>query len=610
MNLNDKQKEAVLENDRSLLIVAGAGTGKTRVITEKISYLMDKGVKSNSILALTFTNKAAEEMLERVKVLTKSNVLPFIGTFHSFCVFLLRKYGSSLGIDKNFSIVDRNDGRRIIKSILKKEGIDSVSPKAVQSIISKIKYKEIENDNSSLVKITNSILPDYEIELKTENALDFEDLLVNAVRLLKENKEVHKLVSETYKYILVDEFQDTDDIQNKLISLLKSRDTKIVAVGDLDQTIYSWRGANVSHMISFEKIHSPSKRIILDKNYRSTETIISAANSIISENKERFDKKLEAEKKGGCLISYFEGENEEEEVKLVCENISSLLDEGVSPSEIAVLYRANFQSRVLEEQLLIHKIPYNILGTRFFDRVEIKALLSYIQLSVGQMKKTAYSYAVKHPGRGIGDTSIEKLFNGEKDKISPRILKKIEEFDNIINEFSEKLDKSNLFDALFWLIQHIKYYEYIEDKLDNPDERKLEVGELLSLAKKYSAFSGEEGALKLLESASLGSDQDNLKGNMVSIMTVHASKGLEFKYIFIIGLEQGLFPYEFSEDVRDKEEERRLFYVALTRASDKVFCSLSKTRNIFGNTLVNTPSQFLIDIPKDLIENSSEDIKW
>ncbi len=602
-NLNKNQLEATMYNDNSLLVVAGAGTGKTRLITNKIVHLLNKGYKEDQILGLTFTNKAAEEMQERIKKLVENKNTPVIGTFHSFGAQLLREYGESVDVKKNFTIADRDDSRKIIRRLLKREDIKTFSPRVIHSALSDHKKGNLSED-SKITEIIGTILPYYEKSLAEENSLDFEDLLIKSVLLLQKDLKVREKLQNKYKFILIDEFQDTDAIQNKLILLLKGTDTKIIAVGDSDQTIYSWRGADINHMLCFEEVFKPAKTIILDKNYRSTKTILDAANRLISKNKLRQEKILKTDNEYGNPIEFFSAKNEEEESQTIAERVKEFMDNGVKLDDIVILYRANFQARAIESSMLINKIPYKVIGVRFFERAEIKDLLSYIKLARNSSAMEAYIRASKVPQRGIGAKTLGYIRENRREKISGKIMEKVKHFEEEINLVRDDLKKFSIKDSLQNLIKRISYEEYIMKMYENPRDRANEVNELISFSDRFSHLSGEDGADMLLQEASLGSDQDDLRDKKygVRLMTIHSAKGLEFSTVFLTGMEDGLFPYgDTVYEKKDEEEERRLCYVAITRAKKNLICSFAMKRSFFGKNNYTRPSRFLSDILEDSI---------
>lgn len=611
--LNPEQQQAIQKNDCSLLIVAGAGTGKTRVLVEKIVHLLNSGVADNQILALTFTNKASDEMRARVSAQFSLTHSLFIGTFHSLCVSLLREFYQDANISEHFVIFDRDACKRVIKRCMKQEGIQDITPHVVQNTISRVKTglcSDIPNDRKNIV---DRLLPIYRIAMKTESALDFDDLLVFARDLLKTNPSVRKQVQPRYAYILVDEFQDTDGIQNQLISLLKGSQTHIVAVGDTDQTIYSWRGASVHNMLSFTDQYDPSSVVFLTRNYRSSSTILDSANAVIAKNVFRQDKDLVAVRQGGEPIVFMNSPDSETEATHIARSIANLRKDGVACCDIAVLFRANFQSRALETQMLAHQIPYTVLGTRFFDRSEVKDLLAYLILVQNPKSQDALSRAAGIPRRGIGARTLERIFSGDEHLLSSSATSRVAKLRSDIKHISDVAGTHSAAETLREILRVLKYDAYLSSTHDNPEERMQEVNELVSFADRFSHLSGVDGIAQMLAEVALSSEQDSLRtgsADTVRLMTVHASKGLEFSCVFIAGMEEGLFP--FSHDERgssDTEEERRLCYVAMTRAKDRLYCSYAQRRNLFGSWRSMQPSSFLSDVPEHLVTLSKPSLQ-
>lgn len=618
--LNDQQKEAVLYTKGPLLIVAGAGAGKTKTITSRIMHLIKEGVSPESILAITFTNKAAKEMRDRVfKMLEEKNhgfdrtfssgEIPFISTFHSLGVCIIKENAHLIGLNKHFSILDESDAISNIKNIMKDLDIDPKEnePRKIKSIISRSKGDFIlsenfgQNSNGHFQDMVARIWREYEATNKREKCLDFDDLLLEAVLILKKYPEIKHHYQNKWQYVHIDEYQDTNEVQYELTKLLVGKDDNICVVGDTDQNIYSWRGANIKNMLHFEKDFPNTKIVMLEQNYRSSKTIIEAANSIIEKNQYRVPKNLFTENEDGETITVCEAFDEQSEGSYVATKIDELLEKN-NPEEIAVLYRANFQSRVLEESFLQKQIPYQVLGTKFFDRKEIKDVLAYLRAAYNQDNLSDIRRIINFPTRGLGKVTILKLFSGQKESLPIKTQEKINNFYQILNDILEYADNNIPSEIIKFIIERTGIKDELE-KGSGDDLEKLEnIMELVTLALKYDVE--ENGVEKLLEDASLSSDQDTLlhKGKGVRLMTVHASKGLEFKYVFVTGLEQNLFPHaqNGSRSKEDKEEERRLFYVALTRAERKLFLTYTSLRTIFGMKQVNSPSEFIYDIPPHL----------
>jgi len=630
-SLNDKQKEAVLYTDGPLLIVAGAGAGKTKTITHRIIHLIHIGVNPSSILAVTFTNKAAKEMRDRVHTLLGDRVhgnssiynaeLPFVSTFHALGVHIIKENAHLIGLTKHFAIADEHDALVILKDSMKARDIDpkQYEPRKIKSIISKSKGDFItcdtysQNVASAFGSIVAVLWRDYEQTLKKEKALDFDDLLLETVLILKKNPEIKNKYQDKWKYIHIDEYQDTNEVQYELTKLLVGKNENICVVGDTDQNIYSWRGANIKNMLHFEKDYPNAKIILLEQNYRSTKNIIEAANAVIEKNTYRVAKTLFTENNIGEHINICEAYDEMSEALHVANTVDELLRDN-DPEDIAILYRANFQSRILEEALLNKQIPYQVLGVKFFERKEIKDILSYIRASYNKESLSDIKRIINIPTRGIGKVTIIKLFSNQFTDLPSAMQVKINKFYSLLDDIREYTDSHSPSESVKYVIQKTGLEDELSRGTSDDIERLENMRELVTLATKYDSMPQGMGVEKLLEDASLSSDQDTLmhKESLpagrqgVRLMTVHASKGLEFKYVFITGLEQDLFPHTRrgsnppAGGKEDAEEERRLFYVALTRAEHKLYLSYAQLRTIFGMKQVNTPSEFIYDIPEHL----------
>lgn len=641
-SLNDKQKEAVLYTEGPLLIVAGAGAGKTKTLTHRMIHLIHGGVDPRSILAVTFTNKAAKEMRDRVTAMLNEKEhgnnpetdnfgnswnSPFVSTFHSLGVYIIKENSHLIGLNKHFTIMDESGALSIIKTIMKEHDIDvkQHEPRKIKSIISKSKGDFITVDSFSaniqngFQSIVATVWRGYEASLKREKALDFDDLLLESVLILKKYPEVKHHYQEKWKYIHIDEYQDTNEVQYEMTKLLVSKDENICVVGDTDQNIYSWRGANIKNMLHFEKDYPNTKIVMLEQNYRSTKNIIEAANSIIEKNIFRVPKILFTENNKGEEISVCEAYDEQAEAEFVANKIEELLVDNKG-EDIAILYRANFQSRILEEALLNKQIPYQVLGIKFFERKEIKDLLSYVRASYNKDCLSDIKRIINIPARGIGKVTIAKLFANQINELPQGTQIKISNFYNLLEDINSYIESHKPSESIKYIIEKSGIKEELSHGTSDEQERLENMMELVTLAIKYDNL--EDGMEKLLEDAALSSDQDTLmhptrndeatkqasvsngtgKNNGVKLMTVHASKGLEFKSVFITGLEQDLFPHkkDGSRVKEDNEEERRLFYVAVTRAREKLFLSYASLRTIFGMKQVNTPSEFIYDIPAHL----------
>ncbi|MFZ3011606.1 MAG: UvrD-helicase domain-containing protein [Minisyncoccia bacterium] len=657
--LNNEQKEAALHMDGPLLVVAGAGAGKTKTITHRIVNLIKNGIAPEKILAVTFTNKAAKEMRERImSALGAENLLewglsqadeprgsaprargdsdprrevfsaPFVSTFHSLGVYIIKQNAKLLGLTKYFTILDEGDATTLIKNILKELGIDpkQYDPKKIKNIISREKGKFVhlsdyaEGASDTLGKIVAQVWNLYEKQKMKENSLDFDDLLLKATKLLKENAEIRKIYQEKWDFIHVDEYQDTNEVQYLMSKLLSENNKNICVVGDADQNIYSWRGANLKNILSFEKDYPNAKIILLEQNYRSTKNILEAANEIIKKNKYRPDKNLFTENVVGDKIGLYEALDETDEAEFVATKILEIMDQHSSlgsHSEIAVLYRANFQSRALEEAMLRYNIPYQVLGVKFFERKEIKDTLAYLRAALNPDSLSDIKRIINFPARGIGKVTLVKIFANEIGGLPIKVRVKINNFYQILEEIKEKIKTAKASEVIKFVVKKSGIEQELLGGGEEDIERLENIKELATLALKYDNLENGAGIEKLLEDGALASDQDSLMIqtekketiNAVKLMTVHASKGLEFKYVFVTGLEDGLFPHERQNERQtgeDREEERRLFYVALTRAKEKLFLSFANFRTIFGSRQINAPSEFISDIPADLLEKEGE----
>ena len=631
--LNKEQKEAATHKNGPLLIVAGAGAGKTKTITHRIVNLIREGIEPSKILAVTFTNKAAKEMRDKIiEAINQSSLVlspstPFVSTFHSLGVFIIKENSRAVGVTRHFSILDENDSIYFVKEAIKEIGLDpkQYEPKRIRNIISREKGKftyladYTERASDYLSKVVAQVWNLYEKRKIKENSLDFDDLLLKAVKLLQENKEIRKIYQEKWEYLHIDEYQDTNEIQYLMSRLLCGDKKNICVVGDADQNIYSWRGANLKNILNFEKDYPNTKIIVLEENYRSTKNILEAANEIIKKNKYRPDKNLFTNNKIGEKISLYEALDENDEADFVATKILEILDNTTEKmSEIAILYRANFQSRVLEEAMLRYNIPYQVLGIKFFERKEIKDTLAYLRAALNPENLSDIKRIINFPTRGIGKVTLVKLFAGEKENLPTKMLLKIDNFYKALEEIKEKIQNAKTSEVIKFTVKKSGIETELLAGTEEDLERLENIKELATLALKYDNLENGMGIEKLLEDASLASDQDSMMItkskketiNAVKLMTVHASKGLEFKEVFITGLEDGLFPNRRDGEIKsaeDAEEERRLFYVALTRAKEKLFLSFANFRTIFGSRQINAPSEFISDIPRDILEKEGEE---
>ncbi len=623
--LNEPQKQAVLHTEGPLLVLAGAGSGKTRVITHRIVQLIQQGVAPHNILAVTFTNKAASEMRERVYALiqkypstARSNMdgHPTVTTFHSLGVRILREHHETLNLARHFIIYDRSDSVRAIKKAIETAGYDpkQFEPRKVLSMISRAKgdalrrSQYLESASSYPEKVTAEVWEHYDRTLREEHALDFDDLLLKTLQLLEGYPVIREVLNKRYSYIHVDEYQDTNRVQFQIAKLLAGTQQNICVVGDVDQNIYSWRGADIKNVLQFEKNFPGARTIFLEENYRSTQTIINASNEVIAKNKMRIPKTVFTSNQEGEKITLYAAHTGTDEAEYIVMTAKSLIADGASPSDIAVLYRTNFQSRVLEEAFLNFNVPYQLLGTKFFERKEVKDVLSFLRLALNRESMADLSRVINEPARGIGKVTLLKLLEGKREELKGATLEKVERFEQMLQDIEDTARTERISQTLLFIIKRTGIETDLKKNGTEEDLERLEnLHELVSLATQYDALSAEEGVEALMENAALQSDQDELQKkedrDAVRLMTVHAAKGLEFPYVFISGMEEGLFPHQRLDDKGiDHEEERRLFYVALTRAEKKVFLTYAHMRTIFGSSQVNVPSSFLNDISTEYIE--------
>ena len=613
--LNKDQKKAAMHIKGPLLVVAGAGTGKTKTLVHRILHLISSGVSPYVILAITFTNKAASEMQNRIgMILDDDSELPTVSTFHALGVLILREQHRVIGINKYFNILDSQDKLSLIKKAMKKEDIEPKEwePKKIANAISKAKAdeKNPESYTTTLNPLTNIVKllwPKYEELKQLAGALDFDDLLSETYLLLKNNIDIQKHYQERWQYIHVDEYQDTNTIQYKIIKLLANIHNNICAVGDGDQNIYSWRGADMKNILNFEKDFPGAKVILLEKNYRSTQNILQASHEIISKNTERIEKKLMTDNSEGSKLLVFEGFSAHHEASWVADKVKDYICSDTEPRDIAVLFRTNFQSRILEEAFLKKMIPYQVLGIKFFSRKEIKILMSYLKAAFNRESLSDMGRIINEPKRSLGKVSIAKIFSGQIDQLSNKARVSYKSFICILDDIYEYTKSHVPSETIKYIIKHSGFEEKLKTGSDEDKERLQNMKELVSYARKYDkdVLSYDH----FFEEVALLSDQDILgsntkSNNTVKLMTIHASKGLEFKYVFIVGLEQGLFPVQRDdrENKYEDEEERRLCYVAFTRAKEILHLSYAKFRTIYGEERMNEPSEFLIDIPDDIIE--------
>ncbi len=624
--LNDKQKEAVLYNDGPLLIIAGAGAGKTKTLTTKIAYLIEeKNVSHSNILAITFTNKAAKEMKDRIYRIIGSTAKDIqISTFHSFGLKLIRDNYNYLGYDKNFVIMDSDDSLTVVKKIIKDLNHDPkvFNPRAVRNIISSCKNKMTSPDDyehyaiSDYEKGVYEIYSKYEKKLKKNNSVDFDDLLLLPIKLFKKYPELLKKYQDLYKYILIDEYQDTNEAQYILTKMLSKKGRHITCVGDDSQSIYSFRGANYKNILNFEKDYPDAKTILLEQNYRSTSTILDAANQVIRNNKMRKEKNLWTARGQGEKIKYYRAFNERDEAAYVIRKIKELINKNVDYKDIAVLYRTNAQSRVIEEEMLKENLPYRVIGSfYFYSRKEIKDLIAYLRLIHNSKDNVSLLRVINTPKRGIGLKTIENL------------TKKADENGTSIYEAissGKELEFKKLIEKLKDISQEITLTELIDKVLDasgmkkeleseNTLEAEIRLENLEEFKSITKSFEEKEGLVSLedfLLEISLISDVEDYKDdpNRISLMTVHSVKGLEFSHVFVVGMEEGIFPHMNSlMENSEIEEERRLCYVAITRAKDDLHLVNARHRTLFGKEQINPESRFINEIDKNLLETNNKE---
>lgn len=632
-NLNKEQKEAVFNTEGPLLVFAGAGSGKTRVLTYRIAYLIEeKGVYPSNILAITFTNKAANEMKERVQSLLNCSYDMWVSTFHSACVRILRMETEALeGYKKNFIIFDGNDQEKLIKECLKELNYNEKNfpPREILSAISNAKdqlmgpakFKDRYGRDFRLKKI-GDIYTLYQKKLKANNAMDFDDILFNTVKLFENNEDILRKYQHKFKYIMVDEYQDTNNCQYKLVNLLAKEHGNLCVVGDDDQSIYSWRGADIRNILNFEKDFPNAKVIKLEQNYRSTQTILDAANNVIKNNRGRKSKRLWTEKGGGVPIVYYKAFNERDEADFIIGEIDRLtFSDMKSLKDFAILYRTNAQSRVIEELCMARGIPYKIVGGhRFYERKEVKDVMAYLRVLQDPEGDISLKRIINVPKRGVGKATTEALEkyardNGDSlygallsidsvDGIGKKAKNNIKEFVSLMAELMTIAEKGKASEIIEEVIERSGYLKELEGGDEEDKGRADNIKELVSAAIEYENKNEDSSLLGFLENLALMSDIDGLDEGRdgITLMTLHSAKGLEYPVVFISGMEDGLFPSLRStfDDYR-LEEERRLMYVGITRAKEKLYFTSAFERTLFGNTSYTMDSRFLKEIPEELL---------
>ncbi|MCR4393578.1 MAG: UvrD-helicase domain-containing protein [Dehalococcoidales bacterium] len=636
-HLNTAQREAVETIEGPVLILAGPGSGKTRVITHRIAYLIKTcGISPYRIMAVTFTNKAAREMQDRLNTMLASSVENLtIGTFHAICAKILRRDGKAIGVQPGFIIYDEEDQANLIKRSLQELNLDPKKyvPRAILSAISAAKSRLqgseyfLNGSRSYFDEVVGRVYQRYQELLAQSQALDFDDLLMTAVMLFRKNPDVLEKYQDRYVHVIVDEFQDTNNVQYEFIKLIGGKYRNICAVGDPDQSIYSWRFADVRNILNFEKDFPDAKVITLEQNYRSTKRILDTASCVIRANQQRKPKNLWTENEEGDPVTLMEAYTEQEEAQFVVREIERLIDSGEAKAgDCAVMYRTNAQSRVIEEAFIRYGLPYKLIaGTRFYERKEIKDIVAYLRIIQNPLDSISLMRIINVPGRGIGQHSLDelaswansqrishyealqRLADSEADlsklPFSPRVAKTLGSFGTLLRELIEKSKELKLLDFFDFLVTRSGYRDYVLNG-DNGDERWDNVLELRTVAEEFNTLPPQEGLTAFLENVALVSDVDNFKesDDKVTLITLHQAKGLEFGVVFIVGVEEGLLPHFKSlDDPYQMEEERRLCYVGITRARRKVYLVHAFRRNLMGRSTVNKPSRFLQDIPRELM---------
>ena len=635
--LNDKQYEAVTNVDGPCLVIAGAGSGKTKVLTHKIAYLMgEKGVKPWNILAITFTNKAANEMKERIANLVGdvSKDL-WMGTFHSICVRILRRFIDRIGFDSSFIIFDTSDQRTLIKSCLKDLAINDkmFTERSVLSEISNAKNEMLEPEQYT-IRVTGDFRKEkiatvyelYQKRLRENNAIDFDDIINYTIKILLQNPDILEYYCNKFQYILVDEYQDTNKSQFTLVTMLASKYGNITVVGDNDQGIYSFRGADISNILNFERDFPGTKIIKLEQNYRCTQNILKTANSVIKNNEVKYKKELWTQNDEGSLPTVYQANNEYDEGAYIADEIEYLKRENsYTYSDFAILYRMNTQSRAIEDIFRRESIPYKMVGgLKFYERKEIKDIIAYLRLIQNQSDNLSLKRIINEPKRGIGKTSLEKVENLAMQNGTSMydIIKRADEFGlnrvylnsrefiNTIEDLKEQNEKLTISELIQLTLKKSGYMQTLEQENTIEAENRIaNLEEFLTVAVEFEEEFAENSLSEFLEGITLSSDLDNMEEETesVTLMTLHSAKGLEFPVVFLIGMEEGIFPgHQSMLEPKDLEEERRLCYVGITRAKENLFLTCSKQRTVFGSTSYNPISRFLEEIPRDLLQGSQE----
>ena len=635
-SLNDKQKEAVLATDGPCLVIAGAGSGKTKVLTHKIAYDIESGIKPWNILAITFTNKAANEMKERIEKLIGDAAKDlWMGTFHSICVRILRRYIDRIGYKTDFVIFDTSDQKTLIKECLKTLKVDDkiFTDRGVLSEISNGKNEMLEPKAYGVKyagdfrkKTIAEIYELYQRRLRENNAIDFDDIINFTIKILSENPDVLDYYTEKFKYILVDEYQDTNKAQFTLVSLLASKYGNVTAVGDNDQGIYSFRGADISNILNFERDFPGTRIIKLEQNYRCTGNILKAANAVIKHNENKYDKKLWTENEEGHLPCIYCGEDEYDEGRYIVEQINHLkTEEYYKNSDFTILYRMNAQSRAIEDILMREGIPYKVIGgLKFYERKEIKDIIAYLRLIHNSADNLSLKRIINEPKRGIGKTSIEQIqeisdktgnsmyeiIRNAQEYGLTRVFSNSRDFIEQIEYLKSKKDELKISDLIKETLNKTGYTKALENENSVEAETRIEnLEEFLTVAIEFEEESADNTLAEFLENITLSSDIDGMEDqdNSITLMTLHSAKGLEFPVVFLVGMEEGIFPgYKTIGEPQALEEERRLFYVGITRAKQYLYLTCAKHRTIFGSTSYNQVSRFVKEIPEELLEGYAE----
>ncbi|SCB81405.1 ATP-dependent DNA helicase PcrA [Bacillus mycoides] len=640
--LNPQQQKAVQTTNGALLLMAGAGSGKTRVLTHRIAYLLgEKGVAPWNVLAITFTNKAAREMRERIDKLVGPEAEDiWISTFHSMCVRILRRDIDRIGINRNFTILDAGDQLTVVKKIMKERNIDpkKFEPRSILAGISNAKNELLSADKYAkkittadpYEKLTSDVYTEYQKRLLKNNSLDFDDLIMTTIQLFERIPEVLEFYQRKFQYIHVDEYQDTNKAQYLLVKHLASRFKNLCVVGDSDQSIYRWRGADISNILSFEKDYENAQVILLEQNYRSSQNILNAANAVIEKNSNRKPKKLWTDNQIGSKISYYRAATEKDEAYFVAKKIRDDIQMGNRKyTDFAVLYRTNAQSRMIEEIFLKSNIPYKIVGgTKFYDRKEIKDILAYLRLIGNPDDEISFARIINMPKRGVGATSIDKIINYgvqngisltavldeiEHVGVSAKITKAVKEFAGLLHNWVNMQEYLSVTELVEEVIEKTGYRDMLKNERSLEAEGRLEnLDEFLSVTQTFESQSEDKSLVAFLTDLALVADidrvdEDPTAGEEVILMTMHSAKGLEFPVVFIVGLEEGIFPHTRSLMEEDEmQEERRLAYVGITRAEEELYLSNAQMRTLFGRTSMNAASRFITEIPAELVEPLNE----